>query len=125
VIDLSVSTPGQSGFTLLRPEQTGVTFTNSLDEWAGAKNRVLSNGSGVADLEKHLAGLREAAEQVPRPDRLGRLEINWMQLDPVRVSAAEASQYASLGVDRLVVYPLPLEDPAEVAAFLTRHAELG
>jgi len=83
------------------------------------------NGSGVADLEKHLAGLREAAEQVPRPDRLGRLEINWMQLDPVRVSAAEASQYASLGVDRLVVYPLPLEDPAEVAAFLTRHAELG
>jgi probable F420-dependent oxidoreductase len=82
------------------------------------------NGSGVADLEKHLAGLREAAERVPRPDRLGRLEINWMQLDPVRVSAAEASQYASLGVDRLVVYPLPLEDPAEVAAFLTRHAEL-
>jgi probable F420-dependent oxidoreductase len=82
------------------------------------------NGSGVADLEKHLAGLREAAERVPRPDRLGRLEINWMQLDPVRVSAAEASQYASLGVDRLVVYPLPLEDSAEVAAFLTRHAEL-
>jgi len=82
------------------------------------------NGSGVADLEKHLAGLREAAERVSRPDRLGRLEINWMQLDPVRVSAAEASQYASLGVDRLVVYPLPLEDPAEVAAFLTRHAEL-
>jgi probable F420-dependent oxidoreductase len=83
------------------------------------------NGSGVADLEKHLAGLREAAERVPRPDRLGRLEINWMQLDPVRVSAAEASQYASLGVDRLVVYPLPLEDPTEVAAFLTRHAELA
>jgi len=83
------------------------------------------NGSGVADLEKHLAGLREAAERVPRPDRLGRMEINWMQLDPVRVSAAEASQYASLGVDRLVVYPLPLEDPTEVAAFLTRHAELA
>ena len=83
------------------------------------------NGSGVADLEKHLAGLREAAERVSRPDRLSRLEINWMQLDPVRVSAAEASQYASLGVDRLVVYPLPLEDPTEVAAFLTRHAELA
>jgi probable F420-dependent oxidoreductase len=82
------------------------------------------NGSGVADLEKHLGGLREAAERVSRPDRLGPLEINWMQLDPVRVSAAEARRYASLGVDRLVVYPLPLEDPAEVAAFLTRHAEL-
>jgi probable F420-dependent oxidoreductase len=81
------------------------------------------NGSGVADLERHLAGLRNAAEQVPRPDRLGRLEINWMQFDPVELSAAEVRRYASLGVDRLVVYPLPLEDPAQVAAFLTRHAE--
>jgi probable F420-dependent oxidoreductase len=82
------------------------------------------NGSGVADLEKHLAGLREAAERVPRPDRLGRLEINWMQLDPVEVSSDEANHYAALGVDRLVVYPLPLKHRAEVAAFLTRRAEL-
>jgi len=29
-----------------------------------------------------------------------------------------------LGVDRLVVYPLPLEHPAEAAAFIERHAYL-
>ena len=36
------------GFTLLTPDQTGVLFTNSLQEWEGASNRVLLNGAGVA-----------------------------------------------------------------------------
>ncbi|HEX4248037.1 MAG TPA: hypothetical protein VH008_09220 [Pseudonocardia sp.] len=71
-----------------------------------------------------LAGLRRAAAEVERPARLGRLEINWMQLDPVELTAADAHRYAELGVDRLVVYPLPLEDAAEVADFLKRHADL-
>jgi probable F420-dependent oxidoreductase len=83
------------------------------------------NGAGVADLERHLAGLRRAAGEVDRPARLGRLEINWMQLDPVAVAAPDAARYAGLGVDRLVVYPLPLTDPDDVAAFLTRHAGLA
>jgi hypothetical protein len=48
IVDLNVPAAGKAGFTLLRPEQTHVTFTNSLDEWAGATNRVLHNGSGVA-----------------------------------------------------------------------------
>ena len=39
---------GQAGFTLLSAAQTGVTFTNRLDPWAGARNRVLNAGSGVA-----------------------------------------------------------------------------
>ncbi|HEX4248036.1 MAG TPA: hypothetical protein VH008_09215 [Pseudonocardia sp.] len=47
-----------------------------------------------------------------------------MQLDPVELTAADTHRYADLGVDRLVVYPLPLEDPAEVANFLKRHAAL-
>ena len=99
---------------------------------AGAFRRAVSrghgwfgNGASVADLERHLAGLRRAATEVPRPARLGRLEINWMQLDPVELTAADARRYAELGVDRLVVYPLPLEDPAEVAAFLKRQADLS
>src|SRR5439155_3219941 len=46
--DLDVPQTGKTGFTLLPAGQTGVTFTNSLDEQAGAANRVLYNGSGVA-----------------------------------------------------------------------------
>src|SRR5262245_55402893 len=45
---LNLLQQGKTGFTLLAPEQTGVTFTNSLEEQAGAANRVLYNGSGVA-----------------------------------------------------------------------------
>jgi hypothetical protein len=37
-----------SGFTLLDPAQTGIQFTNTLDESLGESNRVLFNGSGVA-----------------------------------------------------------------------------
>lgn len=38
---------GSTGFTLLPPKQTGLGFTNSLDELEGAANRVLFNGSGI------------------------------------------------------------------------------
>jgi hypothetical protein len=40
--------PSPAGFTLVPPEQTGVTFTNRLAEVEGIANRVLWNGSGVA-----------------------------------------------------------------------------
>ena len=33
---LNVPAAGGTGFTLLRPEQTGLTFTNTLDDWASA-----------------------------------------------------------------------------------------
>jgi len=39
---------GRPGFTLLKPEQTGVLFTNHVDERATAANRTLYNGSGAA-----------------------------------------------------------------------------
>jgi hypothetical protein len=65
----------------------------------------------------HLAGLRKAATEVERPAHLGRLEITFMQVDPVEVDADTARRYADLGVDRLLIYPLPLEDPDKVAAF--------
>src|SRR6267142_352103 len=45
---LEVPRNGKTGFTILVPEKTGLRFTNSLDERAGAANRVLYNGSGVA-----------------------------------------------------------------------------
>ncbi|HXJ74715.1 MAG TPA: VCBS repeat-containing protein, partial [Candidatus Dormibacteraeota bacterium] len=40
--------PAPPGFTAMNPAETGVTFTNELDSWISASNRVLNNGSGVA-----------------------------------------------------------------------------
>ncbi|GAB3984624.1 LLM class F420-dependent oxidoreductase [Actinoallomurus acanthiterrae] len=85
------------------------------DAWFG-------NGDGPDDLVRHLAGLEKAAAEAERPTRLGRLEIDFLQLSPV--DASQARRYAELGVDRLIVYPLPLEDPADVERFLERHADL-
>jgi len=48
VTRLDVPPGGKPGFTLLKPEQTGVTFQNALKDEEGAKNRNLYNGSGVA-----------------------------------------------------------------------------
>ena len=45
---LPVPPQGASGFVLLPPLVTGLFFTNTLDEWSSAANRVLENGSGVA-----------------------------------------------------------------------------
>lgn len=42
------SAPGKVGFTLQSPEQTSVRFTNTINEWSAAENRVLLNGSGIA-----------------------------------------------------------------------------
>ncbi|MFC1438872.1 LLM class F420-dependent oxidoreductase [Streptacidiphilus sp. N1-10] len=84
----------------------------------------IGNGSSPQDLVAHLDGLRKAAAEVSRPAWLGRLEINFMQINPVEVDADSARRYAELGVDRLLVYPLPLEDLAEVDTFLEGHAAL-
>jgi len=47
-VALNVPAVGKTGFTILSPDQTRVTFTNALDDLASAGNRVLNNGSGVA-----------------------------------------------------------------------------
>jgi len=44
---LSVGTNGQAGFTLLKPEQTGVFFTNAIVYARAEANQNLINGSGV------------------------------------------------------------------------------
>jgi probable F420-dependent oxidoreductase len=95
----------------------------------GAYRRAVGRGHGFCgvgtpdELAADLAGLRRAADEVPRPARLGRLEVTALALAPV--DAATADRYAALGVDRLLVYPLPLEDPDDVARFLERHADLA
>jgi len=84
----------------------------------------VGNGSRPSDLVRHLDGLAKAATEVERPARLGKLEVTFMPLDPVEVDPAAAVRYADLGVDRLLVYPLPLTTVDQIAAFLERHAGL-
>jgi probable F420-dependent oxidoreductase len=81
-------------------------------------------GFGVTpdDLPRHLDGLRQAATEHERPAPLGRLEITVTPVTPV--DAATALRYADLGVDRLVVYPLPLDRLDDITTFLHQHAEL-
>lgn len=84
----------------------------------------IGSGGDPADLQQHLDGLAKAAREAERPEWLGRLEIIFMQINPVEVQPDVALRYAELGVDRLLVYPLPLEAPADVEVFLEQHAEL-
>jgi probable F420-dependent oxidoreductase len=84
----------------------------------------IGNGSNPADLQPYLDGLAKAAHEVERPAELGRLEITFLQINPVQVHPDTAIRYAELGVDRLLVYPLPLENPADVEVFLAQHAGL-
>jgi probable F420-dependent oxidoreductase len=83
----------------------------------------IGNGRTPEDLAGFLAGLAKAATEVDRPARLGRLDITFMPVGQP-LDTATARQYADLGVDRLVLYPLPLDDPADIRSFLERHAGL-
>ncbi|WP_331744287.1 LLM class F420-dependent oxidoreductase [Kitasatospora sp. NBC_01300] len=84
--------------------------------WFGA-------GDSPDQLAANLAGLRKAADEVERPARLGPLELNYTAMTPVDSEAHR--RYAALGLSRLVVYPLPLDDVQEVADYLRRHARLA
>jgi probable F420-dependent oxidoreductase len=71
---------------------------------------------------EQLAFLKAAAIRTKRPDRLGRLEIS---ITPARrLDRATVDAYAELGIDRLVVYPLPLRNEDDIAAFLEEQAAL-
>src|SRR5882762_10267523 len=48
VAQLPVPTTGKTGFTLLTPATTGITFTNLLPPERHLTNQILLNGSGVA-----------------------------------------------------------------------------
>ncbi len=45
---LPIPAQGKTGFTLLSPAETGLFFTNTLDQQQQALNRVLEDGSGIA-----------------------------------------------------------------------------
>ena len=69
-----------------------------------------------------LDGLRAAADRVERPAHLGPLEIS---ITPQGLVSAESlAAYEALGVDRLIVYPLPIDNEDEIAAALEKQAAL-
>ena len=69
-----------------------------------------------------MQGLQAAQDEHERPAELGRLEIS---ITPARrLTADMVRQYADAGVDRLIVYPLPLEDEAAIDDFLARQAAM-
>jgi probable F420-dependent oxidoreductase len=109
-----------------RPVQAGGPPVHVGGRSPGAYRRAVGRGHGFygngtpEEIAGDLAGLRRAADEVERPARLGPLEITAMPLTPV--DRADAARYAELGVDRLVVFPAPFEDPDDVARFLERHA---
>lgn len=69
-----------------------------------------------------LQQLREVANEVERPAALGPLDISITPVD--LVDAATVDAYAEIGVDRLIVYPRPADDAAQVEQFLHDQAEV-
>jgi probable F420-dependent oxidoreductase len=96
---------------------------------AGAYRRAVGRAHGFygngtpEEIAGDLAGLRRAASELERPERLGRLEITAMPLAPA--DPATAARYAELGVHRLVLRPASFDDPDELARYLERHAALA
>ncbi|MCK2241942.1 MULTISPECIES: LLM class F420-dependent oxidoreductase [unclassified Crossiella] len=96
-----------------------------------AYRRAVSRGHGwygvagnAEDLHRSLAGLRKAADQVDRPERLGRLRIHLVQ-SPTPPTQADAEEYRELGVDELVLFPTYDTGPDEIARELETFVKLG
>jgi probable F420-dependent oxidoreductase len=95
---------------------------------AGAHRRAIEQGHGwygfflspeeAAEQVRHLA---DAATQRSRPAELGTLEISVTPNGPLTTESVQA--YAEAGVDRLIVYPIGLDEPA-TERYLAEHAAL-
>jgi probable F420-dependent oxidoreductase len=96
---------------------------------AGAFKRTIEQGDGwygfFLDPEQaahSVEALGLARNQYSRPAELGELEISVTPRGPVTADSLRA--YADAGVDRLIVYPLPVDEEAEVDRFVAQQAEL-
>jgi probable F420-dependent oxidoreductase len=103
---------------------------------AGAYRRAVEQGHGwygffrsPEQVVESVAGLTEAAERYDRPAGLGPLEISVTPAPRGRgggndLTPALVAEYAAAGVDRLIVYPLPLDDVEPTERFLEHHADV-
>jgi probable F420-dependent oxidoreductase len=97
---------------------TSGAYRRAVEQGHGWYGFALSPEQTVACLE----GLRDAAAKHSRPPELGRLEISITPNRPLTPESTKA--YADAGVDRLVVFPVPVRDKGAIDTFLARHAEL-
>ena len=67
-----------------------------------------------------IGAIRAAIEEHGRPGDLGPIEISITPSRPLTADTVRA--YRDAGVHRLIVNPLPVEDPTAIAAFLTEQA---
>jgi probable F420-dependent oxidoreductase len=95
----------------------------------GAFKRTIEQGDGwygfFVDPEQTadaVESLRVARGQFQRPPELGEVEISVTPRGPVTADSLRA--YVDAGVDRLIVYPLPVDDEAEVDRFVAEQAQL-
>ena len=96
---------------------------------AGAFRRTIEQGDGwygfflAPEQAAHdVEALKAARGQYTRPAELGDVEISVTPRWPVTAESLRA--YADAGVDRLIVYPLPVDDEADVDRFVAQHADL-
>jgi probable F420-dependent oxidoreductase len=94
---------------------------------AGTYRRAVEQGHGwygyyrtPEQAAESVAGIAAAMAEHGRPGDLGPLEISITPAGPLTVDLVNA--YRDAGVDRLIVYPLPMTDEAQISAFLGRQA---
>ena len=96
---------------------------------AGACRRSIEQGDGwygffldPSRRPTRSPGCAAAASRYDRPAELGELEISVTPKGPVTADTLRA--YADAGVHRLIVYPLPVDDEADVDRFVAEQADL-
>jgi hypothetical protein len=95
---LAVPREGKTGFSLLSPQQTGVTFSNQLSDTAAAANRILENGSGVALGDFDADGLCDVYLcRLGGPNALYRNLGNWKFQDVAARAGVACSNQNSTG----------------------------
>lgn len=96
---------------------------------AGARKRTIEQGDGwygffldPQQAAEEIAELVAGASRYERPAELGELGFSITPRGPVTPDSLRA--YADAGVDRLIVYPLPVDDEADVDRFVAQQAEV-
>lgn len=95
----------------------------------GAYRRAVEQGHGwygfaltPEQAAESVRGPEAAAAQHERPAELGAFEISVTPAEPLTADTTAA--FADAGTDRLIVFPVPVEDEATIDTYLARHAEL-